>query len=378
MSWLEPRDGSFELRYATLREETWSSPATIAHGEDWFINWADFPSVVARDESLWAAHWLVKSAGGTYEYDVAIAISTDGGGTWQRPVTPHTDGALAEHGFVSLFAMPDGIGALWLDGRNHDKGMTLRSAVISADGSLSAEQQADDLVCDCCQTDVAIGREGPIAVYRNRSEEEIRDIHVLRLKDGRWGDDQPVADDGWEIAGCPVNGPAIDTSGDDVAVAWFTAANNSSRVHVAFSNNGARSFSEAIDIESEKPLGRTDVLMLEDGRALVSWLDQGPAGDGHIRVRTVAPDGSLGASTTLATTGSGRLSGFPQLARHGDDVLLAWTQIDDGRTQVKSLLFDMAAIVAPALASSIAEPPENAPPMAPSVDPLPSVVSRKN
>ena len=114
-------------------------------------------------------------------------------------------------------------------------------------------------------------------------------------------------------------------------------------MHVAFSNDGARSFSEPVDIESEKPLGRADVLMLEDGRALVSWLDQGSAGDGHIRVRTVAPDGSLGMSVTLATTGSGRLSGFPQLARHGDGVLLAWTQIDDGQTQVKSLLFDKAA-----------------------------------
>jgi hypothetical protein len=317
---------------------------------------------------------LVKSADGTYEYDVAVSISNDGGSTWQRPITPHTDGTLAEHGFVSLFTMPGGIGALWLDGRNHDKGMTLRSAAIGPDGRVSAEQEADDLVCDCCQTDVAIGREGPMAVYRNRSGEEIRDIHVLRMIDGRWGTDQPVADDGWKIAGCPVNGPAIDANDDDVAVAWFTAADNRPRVHVAFSDNSARSFSGPIDIKSEKPLGRTDILMLEDGRALVSWLDQGSAGDGLIRVRTVAPDGSLGKAATLATTGSGRLSGFPQLARHGDDVLLAWTQIDDGQTQVKSLLVDMAAIVAPALASSIAEPPENAPPMIPSVDPVPTVV----
>jgi hypothetical protein len=45
MSWLEPRDSWFELRFATLDGETWSSPQTIARGENWFVNWADFPSV---------------------------------------------------------------------------------------------------------------------------------------------------------------------------------------------------------------------------------------------------------------------------------------------------------------------------------------------
>jgi hypothetical protein len=326
MSWLEPRDDEFELRYATLDDESWSSPRTIARGADWFVNWADFPSVVALDEFLWAAHWLVKSAAGTYEYDVAVAISTDGGSSWQDPVRPYTDDTLAEHGFVSLYPMPD------------------------------------SLVCDCCQTDVAIGRDGPIAVYRNRTEGEIRDIHVLRMNDGRWGDDQPVAEDGWQIAGCPVNGPAIDAKVDDVAVAWFTAADNKARVRVAFSNDGARSFSEPVDIEAEKPLGRTDVMMLEDGQALVSWLDQGSAGGGHIRARTVAPDGSLGVPATLATTGSGRLSGFPQIVPHGDDVLLAWTQIDDGRAQVKSLLFDTAAVGAPSPAAPVTAEPGRCPP----------------
>ena len=49
-----------------------------AQGANWFVNWADYPSVVAIDEKFWVAHWLAKQSGGkTYDYDVALAISND-------------------------------------------------------------------------------------------------------------------------------------------------------------------------------------------------------------------------------------------------------------------------------------------------------------
>ena len=82
MSWLEKDGGGVALRYSVLDGDTWSPVATVASGDDWFVNWADFPSVVAIDEALWAAHWLVKAADGVYEYDVAVSLSTDGGATW--------------------------------------------------------------------------------------------------------------------------------------------------------------------------------------------------------------------------------------------------------------------------------------------------------
>ncbi len=118
MSWLEPSGDGVALRYATLDDDSWSRPTTVASGDNWFVNWADFPSVEAIDGSLWASHWLVKAADGTYEYDVAVSISTDSGKTWGEPVTPHTDGTLSEHGFVTLYPDRGGTGALWLDGRD--------------------------------------------------------------------------------------------------------------------------------------------------------------------------------------------------------------------------------------------------------------------
>jgi len=339
MSWLESHGGVTALRYSLLSASEWSTARTIASGDNWFVNWADFPSIVAINDTLWAAHWLVKAADGTYEYDVAVSISTDGGETWQEPVTPHTDGTLSEHGFVSLYPQQGGVGALWLDGRNMESGMTLRSAVVSKDNQITDSQLADDLVCDCCQTDVAMGPDGPIAVYRDRTTDEIRDVYVMRMINGEWEQGRPVADDGWKIAACPVNGPAIATRGDNVAVAWFTAANNNTKVRFAMSTNGAESFGDAIDIAVDRPLGRVGLLLLDDGTALVSWLSQGEGSEGLIQARAVFADGARGEVTTVAKTSSGRMSGFPQIAEYGDSIVFAWTQTGTEESMVRTLIY---------------------------------------
>ncbi len=355
LSWLEPAGDGVALRLSRLVGSGWEPPRTVAHGSDWFVNWADFPSVVPIDDALWAAHWLVKKPGGTYAYDVAIALSEDGGETWSQAITPHTDGTHTEHGFVSLFPWQDGVGALWLDGRNmiedgaghgtssrHD-GMTLRSAVLSAAGEIDDAQLVDELVCDCCQTDVAIGPLGPIAVYRNRTEDETRDIYVARAVGGRWLPGIAVADDGWEIAGCPVNGPAVAADGDDVAVAWFTAADNRARVRIARSRDGAESFDAPVDVDTDGAIGRVGVLLLPGGDALASWLHRGVEGQAEIRARRVTSNGTAGLAVVIATTSAGRMSGFPQMLKFRDKILFAWTDVADDGTTVRSALVEQSA-----------------------------------
>ena len=120
LSWVERiGDMRYALRAAIRDSKGWSEASTIAEGENWFVNWADFPSAIAlRDGSL-AAHWLVKSGKSTYAYNVNIARSNDGGNAWGQPIVPHRDNTQTEHGFVSLISLPNGrLGAVWLDGRN--------------------------------------------------------------------------------------------------------------------------------------------------------------------------------------------------------------------------------------------------------------------
>ncbi len=61
--------------------------------------------------------------------------------------------------------------------------------------------------------------------------------------------------------------------GDRVALAWFTAEGDSPRALLAFSTDGGRSFGAPIRVDEEQTLGRVDVAMLPDGRAVVSWLE---------------------------------------------------------------------------------------------------------
>jgi hypothetical protein len=334
LSWIERAgDNRFSLRFSVKEGDRWSLPQTIAEGANWFVNWADFPSLIALPDGSLAAHWLVKSGPGTYAYDVHMARSFDGGKTWERPFVPHRDGRQTEHGFVSMFAASDGLlGAVWLDGREmkgHESGhghgnMTLRYVAIRRDGSMTGEAALDAKVCECCQTSAAMTAAGPVVVYRDRSDQEIRDISIIRWQAGKWSEPQTVHRDGWQINGCPVNGPAVAASDKRVAVAWFTGANNKPRVHLAFSADAGQSFGEPVTIDDGSPVGRVGVVLLPDGSAVVSWLEK-LTGGGEVRVRRVEPGGKLGRSITVAPSGTARSSGFPQMVRSGDQLIFAWT-----------------------------------------------------
>jgi hypothetical protein len=339
LSWVEKiGDKRYALRAAMLESIRWSETRTVAEGENWFVNWADFPSVIALKDGTLAAHWLVKSGPGTYAYDVNISTSKDAGRTWSTPLVPHRDNTQTEHGFVSLVPLPDGrLGAIWLDGRNMknmketeehapaSESMTLRYAAIDANGNLTDEAQLDERVCECCQTSATVTSQGPIAVYRDRSPTEVRDIYIVRQVNGSWTNPQPVFADNWQINGCPVNGPSIAADGSSVVVAWFSSPNDTPRVKVAFSQDAGATFSQPIQVDDGTNVGRVDALLLPDGSALVCWL-AGTVDGGEIKVRRVRGDGAVGPVSVLAKTDISRSSGFPRMARRGNQVHFAWTE----------------------------------------------------
>jgi hypothetical protein len=354
MSWLEAIGGGRqELRLGTFVEGGWTAPVVIAASDGFFVNWADFPSVTrGPDGTLWA-HWLERGGApttggggsGGYDYGVRIVRSADGGATWSAPWTPHEDGTPTEHGFVSTVAVGDGLGFLWLDGRRFVTGeagappseeMALYFRTADASGGAGPETVVDARVCDCCQTDMALTAAGPVAVYRDRSEGEIRDIHVRRYSGGAWTDGEIVHEDGWETAACPVNGPAVAARGEDVAVAWFTAAGGVPRVKVAFSRDAAESFGEPLLVDGGNPAGRVDLVLLEDGAALVSWLERSGGEWADVRVRRVEPGGRIGESVSVSPSSGERASGFPRIAASGDgSVMAAWTDVTELTPRVR-------------------------------------------
>lgn len=347
LAWLEPEAaGSHAVKYAVLRRDAWSAPRTIATGDDWFVNWADVPSVVPITAQQWAAHWLVKRTGGTYAYHIAMTISGDGGSSWRAPLTPHTDDTPTEHGFVTMFRWSTDIGAVWLDGRNmppdpgiadpaDDRrphgGMTLRYARLDDDGAIRDEGEIDNLVCDCCQTDVAVAAAGPIVAYRDRTPDEIRDISISRFVDGNWAAPQTIADDRWQIAACPVNGPAIAADGNRIVVAWYGAPERNPRIKLAWSEDGGRTFSAPQIIDDDRVRGRVDVALLPGGDAAVSWVAKPDDETAQLRLRRATIDGNPGPIEIVAQGRYSRNAGFPQMVRAGDRLVFAWPEPGEPR-----------------------------------------------
>ena len=348
LSWLEPgADDEVALRQSTLRAGTWSEPRTVAQGTDVFVNWADVPSVVPITSNAWVAHWSKLKAETFGAYDVVIATSPDAGASWTAPIVLNDDGTETEHGFATLFGWGDGIGIVWLDGRqlaawSFDDpdallGTELRFAKLTLGGEVLETGVIDALVCDCCQTDVATSSVGPLVIYRDRTEQEIRDVFV-RAHDGEgWQAAIALGAEGWHIEGCPVNGPAIAAREDAVATTWFTAADDMPRVRFARSSDGGRTFAPELDIDTVCAFCQADVALLEDATAVVTWWRRAEGGSTVLVLRTVSREGVLGPITTIAENAVPQPLDVPEAVVTGDGLLVTWTDSED-RGRVRAAL----------------------------------------
>ncbi len=347
LTWLEPvGEGRHALRVAARTAGQWSAPRTIVASDSFFVNWADFPSLVVLPDGAWIAHWLARVPGGVYAYHVRLAVSRDRGATWTPPITAHNDTSPQEHGFVSMVPWDDSTAALvWLDGRDMalagpteeaQGDMTLRSRTVTTGGTLGPEALLDGRTCECCQTALVRTGGGLLAAYRDRSPEEIRDIAVVRWVDGAWTAPARVAADQWHYPACPVNGPSLSASGDTVAIAWYTAPDGEPRVFAAFSFDGGASWGTARRVDEGRPLGRVDIELLPDGGAVLTWLESGPQA-AEVRARRIPLAGPPSRSWLVTPTAEARSSGFPRLLRLGDELLFAWTVPDGVRVAVQPI-----------------------------------------
>ncbi len=341
MTWLEEKSDSQALKFATYDGRSWSKPSTIVSGVPFFVNWADFPSLLVLKNGMLAAHWLQKSGEGKYSYDVMISVSSNNGKTWTSPVRPHRDGIQGEHGFVSLIPSTSGFEAIWLDSRRFDQTdehsmkneMQLMTAVYS-NGAFLPETVLDSRVCDCCQTSAAVANGNPIVLYRGRSSSEVRDIYYIRREGNQWSKPKVLYSDNWKIAACPVNGPAVAAQGNKVVATWFTAAGDKPRVYAIFSSDGGRTFGKPVQIDGGNPTGRVDVKLIEDGSALISWLENKGGKGTDIMIRRVKPEGAL-SPVVIAPSTIARASGFPRIAAWNKGAIIAWTHIGENTSTIK-------------------------------------------
>lgn len=344
LSWISRQTGKSTLHYSVLQADGWSPAQAIASGDNWFVNWADYPVLAGDGDKSMIAHYLEKSENGKYTYDIRFRVSADNGQSWGESLLLHDDGMKAEHGFVSMVPYAENYFVSWLDGRNavmegseaghdgHQGQMTVRGAIVDKSGKKLQEWELDNRVCDCCQTSAAITGNGPVVIYRDRSDTEIRDISIVRLVNGEWTKPQSIYADNWKIEGCPVNGPRIAAQGDNLAIAWFSSPEGNPHVKLVFSNDGGASFSEPIQVNEEKTIGRVDIEMIDENSAWVSWME-----GSQIKAAGVSRKGKIGPTIVVASASESRSSGFPQMTRAGNKLLFAWTDEKEKKIKLASL-----------------------------------------
>jgi hypothetical protein len=123
--WIEPADqGHHALKFSRFDGRGWQAPREIARGNNWFVNWADHPSLTAMPDGSLVAHWLVNTGRkqGSYGYGIRVARSTDEGVTWQMVFEDGMKNVSDYAGFLTFAPREGGADAIYLNPLVPDEG----------------------------------------------------------------------------------------------------------------------------------------------------------------------------------------------------------------------------------------------------------------
>lgn len=346
------------LQFVAMAENgRWQSDArTVVVGDTLMVNWANIPHIAqTADGALWVQ--FVQKRGAGHAGDVALARSIDGGFNWSSPIAVNDDGVEAEHGFATMWPVgTDRMGVAWLDGRDntgadphpasrgeghemamhHDGRTALRAAVFDMNLQRSGETVVDAKTCDCCQTGIAATSRGPLLVYRDRSDKEVRDIVAIRHDGKAWGKPVPVHADGWVMPGCPVNGPSIASDGDNVVVGWYTAADDNPTAQLAHSADAGDSFAAPVLLEQGEAVQGRVAVALDAQQAWALWIHEDANGQSlWLSRRTPDLARELQRIEVSKLQGRGKATGFPQIVLRDGSAYVAWTDIVDGAPHLR-------------------------------------------
>jgi hypothetical protein len=326
LSWIEPsKGGSFSLRYAVRRGDTWSPARTVAAGRHFFRHPAESPEVIAVSNRLWMAHW-VEMPDESSEAEFLYVSSSVDGIKWSVPKIAHRDRSPVEHGLASIVGSgPAEASILWLELLKGEDGPGyLMRTVVNAAGVRIKEEQLDLDVCTCCPTAVAKTAKGLLVAYRDHTPADIRDISVIRFENGRWTQPKTLYADNWKINACPVNAASVSAKGDHAVVAWYTGAQESPRVQAVFSEDSGATFGKPVTISTGHAFGFTSAILADDRTSTISWLERGPKGDAKVLVRQVSSTGTAGPTLQVAEGGQMGL-GYPRLVLNSAGALIVWS-----------------------------------------------------
>jgi len=205
----------------------------------------------------------------------------------------------------------------------------LFQSVRRADGSSDEAHVAKD-VCFCCKTSVASAAGATYIAWRHIYPTNLRDIAVARSGDGgkTFGSPVRVSEDGWQIAGCPDDGPsiAVDNAGA-VHVAWPTMVPGTpSRkgIFYSYSTDAGQSFSPRVRVDDGEVAAGHPQLAVSSSRVAVVWDESGEKR--RILLREIASEAGKSKLGSVVTLSNAERPIYPAVAGTPTAWLVAWTE----------------------------------------------------
>lgn len=226
-----------------------SIPVTVnEHSENIYSNGENRPKLAFARQGGFLVTWAKKTPG-MYTGDIRFSRSIDGGKTFETVKTLNDDGLIIGHRFDSLQVDTKGdVYVIWLDKRDKvvakAKGKEYRGTgiyyTVSSDSgkTFTPNYKIADHTCECCRISSAPLADSGVGVTWR---------HIFKQEDGTLARDhaftkidkenidhrvQRISVDNWQINACPHHGPSmVMTPSQDVAITWFTAAENKKGIY---------------------------------------------------------------------------------------------------------------------------------------------------
>lgn len=294
------------------------------------------------------AVWQTHTGGEFNSMKLRFARSTDYGKSFTRAVDVDPSGLPASQSFFNMNVSPRGtIFVVWLDGRDKPAGHGGAAIYMarSIDGGASFEKSVRVAMraCPCCRVSIAFTDENTVHIgFREIFEDNVRDIAVVTSTDGgkSWGNPVRVADDHWQIDGCPHSGPSLAVLGKRLFVSWFTVheKEHQSYVFLVHSDDSGHTFSDRLWLSAGTLDANHPYIVAAGDRILAVFQarDQDTNngwGKVHVYLREVSAAGAM--SRLMAVPNVGASASYPTLAFESTGhVFLAWAEADDAGSSV--------------------------------------------
>ncbi len=173
---------------------------------------------------------------------------------------------------------------------------------VAAGEPLVEQESVDDLTCDCCHpVPIQLGDDVGIG-YRDlehSSDGVVRDIAFIggSLAGESFTAPLLVADEHWYLDACPLSGPTLAMSGDDLLISWMDARQslhpdqNSSSIWFDSSGAGGETFGTDIRLTSDDAIYRTPTIGRRGEWNGAYRLGATNAGGGNARIHDLSDAG---------------------------------------------------------------------------------------